>query len=542
MRGAAVLAALAVCPSVSGELQRRMISLPRDIGTSTRCNIRHSQPAQGQREPTIMGGWELPDVAFQQPAFVASFGHFSQYVKNASGKPVLEDGAPRLVSTGKFLFQMVTKLSTQFISTNDHENPPFMAAVRGTYTPPTAVSHIDGVNTFTASARAAGRRWHLTSESWVGQVQGSRVWWVMPRGTDWRRYAREDPCVYLLKKNAPKGARSCVLSPGQILYIPDSWVVASCSLSDWSLAVGAQTTNFDDRLVVPFESGMAHSPAKLRAPRNIQKPADLAPLAHNRPVGKANSPLETFNAVWSALRSFGMTRTPQKVLDTGCGLGAALMWFEMKEPSWALSAYTNSEANFGFMQSKLPPHRFTVRRGSVSGADGPWDIVLAIESLSQVSNLASTLRLWSQNLRRGGMLVIVDEFLVKKEDSGDPEVQRLKDIHSASLVTATRLLAFAHVLGFVTARDKDLGKEFHIMKYNMHGRVPHSPVGRGPSSARQLRDRLLAQGKLKYRMMVLRKAKEPGQAIRDVADRAHELHRERDAEEARRAAMARRGD
>jgi hypothetical protein len=98
---------------------------------------------------------------------------------------------------------------------------------------------------------------HNHREAWLGLVQG-RKWWFflsadmyedMADGIGLRSIGRNDKgtCSYLQNgppsvSPNPHGARwlKCLQKPGEVIWFPDSWWHATCSLDHWTVGIGSQ--------------------------------------------------------------------------------------------------------------------------------------------------------------------------------------------------------------------------------------------------------------------------------------------------------------
>ena len=214
----------------------------------------------------------------------------------------------------------------------------------------------------------------------------------------------------------------------------------------------------------------------------------------------------------------GMARL--RVFDAGCGLGAGLMWFDRAEPSWDLVGHTISEEQYKWIVEDLPEHAFEARLrtydeplGDASGADreaSRYDAVYSIEASIHSLDLNVSIGAWADALNPGGAIVIIDDFLSVGIAHDDPDVDLFaKSWIANSVHTTSEVAAFAEKHGMELVRDRDLGSEYQIIRRNYRNKVPELTDEQGRAHqgwlGSKVRQRLMVQGKITYRMVVLQK-------------------------------------
>eukprot|EP00746_Dinoflagellata_sp_MGD_P016406 gnl/MRDRNA2_/MRDRNA2_137002_c0_seq1.p1 gnl/MRDRNA2_/MRDRNA2_137002_c0~~gnl/MRDRNA2_/MRDRNA2_137002_c0_seq1.p1 ORF type:complete len:377 (+),score=69.98 gnl/MRDRNA2_/MRDRNA2_137002_c0_seq1:39-1133(+) len=114
-------------------------------------------------------------------------------------------------------------------------------ALRGLYDIPEALKQLMSARKKTKPVFSAGRRntgvgMHNHAENWLAQLWGRKMWWLVPR---------DQPCgeivcprQYLLPGKHPTGALSCILHPGEVLYIPGYWHHATWNLDEIAVSLG----------------------------------------------------------------------------------------------------------------------------------------------------------------------------------------------------------------------------------------------------------------------------------------------------------------
>ncbi|CAE8640108.1 unnamed protein product [Polarella glacialis] len=113
---------------------------------------------------------------------------------------------------------------------------------------------------FAMDGLASGHGMHRHGEAWLASLAGRKVWWVAPplvagdESTNsegrpvfpYKDLSSEEggwPCSWLLKEDlVPRGAqiRRCVQQPGEVVVLPAGWWHMTCSLDEFSVAVGGQ--------------------------------------------------------------------------------------------------------------------------------------------------------------------------------------------------------------------------------------------------------------------------------------------------------------
>jgi hypothetical protein len=99
---------------------------------------------------------------------------------------------------------------------------------------------------FSMGGVGTGVGFHAHSENWLGQVAGRKAWFVAPpgpnsKGADWEK---KHGCEWLLGEPSAAAQdpriQSCVVEPGQVIYVPTSWHHATCNLDEFTLSLGGQ--------------------------------------------------------------------------------------------------------------------------------------------------------------------------------------------------------------------------------------------------------------------------------------------------------------
>ena len=216
---------------------------------------------------------------------MAKYGHHPQYVKRGDVQPLQDrDGRQCTARTSALVRTMEERFANDMDSeapsintremaddllffTNDRENPTFLDAIRSDYdVPPPLETHPawsapdKGFQVFSAMEQGSSHPFHFHDAAWLGEVAGSRLWFLLPPGTKMTDLPKVNGCDFLLgNADLPKGAQACVQQAGEVMYLPRKWRHATCALENWSVGVGGQGGNLTvynqdfERPVVPVE-------------------------------------------------------------------------------------------------------------------------------------------------------------------------------------------------------------------------------------------------------------------------------------------------
>jgi hypothetical protein len=155
---------------------------------------------------------------------------------------ISENGIPKKRATNDDLL----------IFTNDLESPEIFDTILTQYSTPDPLSFtanyvppphsIGWTKIFSAMMQRSAHRFHVHKDAWLGQVSGSRMWFLLPPSTPFSAVEKPPPaCEYLYNREAlPNGAMMCIQNPGEVMYLPKNWWHATCGLEEWNVGVGEQ--------------------------------------------------------------------------------------------------------------------------------------------------------------------------------------------------------------------------------------------------------------------------------------------------------------
>jgi hypothetical protein len=240
--------------------------------SANRISLNSAVPPIDQSKPTIYTDWKIdsPNLS-DRTRFQHTYGQFAQYVKDGDALPLVNREKAQCTATFKTL---VDTMSARFLSksnvkasrateddilifTNNDEAPQFFNAIRKEFsTPPHLARRIaddvpisDAGSTmwpkiFSVMMRASAHRFHQHDEAWLGQVSGSRLWFLIPPSVPRSELGSRPPaCDYLSGlQSLPEvqGVMACIQKAGEAMYLPPKWWHGTCGLEEWNVGVGEQ--------------------------------------------------------------------------------------------------------------------------------------------------------------------------------------------------------------------------------------------------------------------------------------------------------------
>lgn len=497
-------------------------------------------------------------------SLVKRVGDFPQYLKDFTVQPLKTEANTLCIVPVRILVQLLGKHDLHFF-TNNIENEAFMKALPMPSSP-RVVGHIKGFQVFSVVGFRKSHSFHRHGESWLGQVEGRRQWWFLPPETS-PPPPRVGACGYLTgESELPPGTTTIIQEPGTIIWFPKDWYHATCALDEWSLGIGAQQgqpirQNFekldpkaavmttkkiqfilrdclgDDSFAASLSTVVSTAAATAKEKEgdgewqwfdgdlnayynSLEKdhnrdPNKLSDYAIHRWLGPKRSTEQQYQLLDEAAMKFmdpaNLVADPVKVLDGGCGLGSGLMWMEQQHPTWNLEGYTVSEEQYKFIQ-KLPKHNFKVNLQSYNELEpsSEYDFIYSIEALIHSPNATETMQIWAAHLKPGGIMAILDDFVVNEEDKATEDMQAFaKSWLANSLYSTKDLEEVGKRLGMEVVQDRDLVEEFDIIGLNYRNTKPdiHPFGGRVHQGwmGSKWRQRLTVERKLTYNLLVLKK-------------------------------------
>jgi SAM-dependent methyltransferase len=207
----------------------------------------------------------------------------------------------------------------------------------------------------------------------------------------------------------------------------------------------------------------------------------------------------------SSSSSSSSSRESLTVLDAGCGLGSGAVWMKRRHPSWKVFGVSMSPRQVDFCDREFSGI-FQAELRSYDNLDpvAKYDVIYSVEALVHSPNLTKTLQHWALHLLPGGMIVLVDDYLidgVNAENNEDAQIFADSWL-LGSLLSLEQLEETAKLAGLVRG-GKMVDITDDVIQWNYHGSVPQLPIQRSDYCHRgayggRFRQRLYTTGKLRY--------------------------------------------
>ena len=476
--------------------------------------------------------WKRP-TQWKKSQLMDRVGQYPQYLKDLTVQPYKDSNDKLCITTGNTVSKLVTANHDVLFFTNNKENEPFMKSIREDYSVPTQVLHITGFEVFSAMGKNHSHSFHAHGESWLGQVEGRRMWWFVPPTTE-PPPKRVNACKYITKEEPLPSSNNVITfiqNPGDIVWFPKDWYHATCALDDWTVGIGWQQGQTIRQQFPPLqkEPTMKDDPADLdtyltqclntpiqlkqintKTESNNDKewkwfdgdlnayyntltteedkkrdPNKISSYAVHRWLGDPQNTEEHYKLLFEAAGKHlvpsssslpsKIQQLPLRVVDAGCGLGAGLMWMEQNAPEWTLTGYTISEEQHKYITETLPEHKFNAKLQTFNELteDEPLNFIYSIEAMIHSENITQTLQEWAKHLAPGGIIAVIDDFLAPGVDPSGEDIQDFsKSWLANSLVTVEGLQSIVSTMGLELVEDKDLVEEYKIVQRNYRNQKP----------------------------------------------------------------------
>jgi SAM-dependent methyltransferase len=179
------------------------------------------------------------------------------------------------------------------------------------------------------------------------------------------------------------------------------------------------------------------------------------------PANGTNGPADGGAGLDAWLRELAGDSARGRVLDLGCGFGASLLrWVAAGAQSGV--GVTASEVQIATARQEAQRRGLATQATFVHGdftalPPGPFDVVLAIESLGHAQDLTAVLRAVHTALAPDGVLLLVDDQLRATSDTEDADVRELAQRWRSPRLRSVDALGEAlAAAGFTTRTEFDL--------------------------------------------------------------------------------------
>ena len=139
-----------------------------------------------------------------------------------------------------------------------------------------------------------------------------------------------------------------------------------------------------------------------------------------------------------------------------------------------------------------------------------YDFIYSIEALIHSPNATRTMEIWASHLNPGGVMAILDDFVVNEKDKQIEDMKEFAKSWLANSLFSTKDLEEAGKgMGLEVVQNRDLVGEFNIISLNYRNQKPdiHPFGGRVHQGwmGSKWRQRLTVERKLEYNLLVLKK-------------------------------------
>lgn len=517
----------------------------------------HDAVGSGSSNPVLLRGWERPKQ-WTEGEFINKMGEYQQYLKDGIVQPMKDSQGELCRLPGSEIAKLMKERPDKEILffTNNKENKAFMRDLDKDYQVPEHLQHITGFQVFSGVPKGRSHSFHKHGESWLGQVEGRRMWWFLPPSAE-TPPTKINACEYMTgTAKPPEGALSCVQEPGDIIWFPKDWYHTTCALDEWTVGIGAQQGPLIRQVFQPLDQTKTMTDEEIKAKtteclgpaptdkadkdwtwfdgdlnayyNSLEKdhnrnPQKIASYAVHRWMGEKRSTEEHYRLLHGAVSQHHKDPdSALRVFDGGCGLGSGLMWMEQKHPNWKLTGHTISDEQYKFITEKLPEHKFLANLRSYNDLDKHYDFMYSIEALIHSPNVTETFQEWAAHLNDGGVVAIIDDFLSVDTSKEDEEVVAFaKSWLANSLFTPTELGDIGRKFGLEVVENRDLGVEYRINELNYKNKMPDINPDKGRSHqgwmGSKWRQRLTVKGKVTYNMLVFQKGAHVSRNLSDVS-------------------------
>ena len=227
-----------------------------DIGEFSKHDDMSSVRGAGSKRPVVLRDyWKPSDDNWKtEAAFLKAYGRIPYYIKDKYVQIHNDQCVAQFQDLWSFIVGQTSSEEEGASSrnsnstrrsllafTNNMENPALFGKQNNDfqYSIPEPVRHIDSFAILSTMTKGQSHEFHKHGESWIAQAAGHKVWFFLDPKKP--RPQKVNACDYLSgKERPPDGTTTCIQSPGDVIWFPHDWYHATCSLTDWNVAIGQQ--------------------------------------------------------------------------------------------------------------------------------------------------------------------------------------------------------------------------------------------------------------------------------------------------------------
>lgn len=202
--------------------------------------------------------------------------------------------------------------------------------------------------------------------------------------------------------------------------------------------------------------------------------------------------------LYKLLKQFEKTED-KKILDAGSGYGGSIHYLVSKLKNCQFTGCTLSQTQFDISKNLLQHDpNSTILFQDYNQLDTNFDVIYGIESINFSKKLYLTLSNWHSSLTEGGIVIIIDDFLIKFDQANQIEAFK-KNWSLGSLHTVEKFIEIAYSCGLLLADSTCLSAKYRN-HFENKGRInkPSHPTLIGSN----IRNRLYGDSILGYFALV----------------------------------------
>jgi len=172
----------------------------------------------------LFSQWDVPAMSEWNDRFKfqSAYSTYMQYVKGRDVQPLKDKSGKSCTTSTQSLIDAMSQLTPEkgeidiLFFTNDKENPDFIKKLSEDYSIPAPLVEVGAFSTgfkvFSAMDSGSSHPFHSHDTAWLGQVTGSRLWFLLPPNTPKRIIGKKvNGCDYLFgRARLPEGVSACV--------------------------------------------------------------------------------------------------------------------------------------------------------------------------------------------------------------------------------------------------------------------------------------------------------------------------------------------